>query len=109
MVRREHLTAWDEEQNQGLHAQTHVVSLWALGCSTKRNVDPKSMISAGSSQLTFLGGLGIIYSFSFYSIETAETDAMGICKCKRRTDLYCYVHNKPVCDNCIVDHGLVRK
>jgi len=31
---------------------------------------------------------------------------MGICKCKRRTDLYCFVHNKPVCDNCIVDHAI---
>eukprot|EP01116_Phalansterium_solitarium_P017882 TRINITY_DN4535_c0_g1_i1.p1 TRINITY_DN4535_c0_g1~~TRINITY_DN4535_c0_g1_i1.p1 ORF type:complete len:314 (-),score=61.95 TRINITY_DN4535_c0_g1_i1:149-1090(-) len=30
---------------------------------------------------------------------------MGICKCKRRTDLFCFVHHKAVCENCIcTDH-----
>ncbi|PRP87638.1 hypothetical protein PROFUN_04665 [Planoprotostelium fungivorum] len=34
---------------------------------------------------------------------------MGICKCKRRTDLFCYVHKKAVCETCITtDHRLVR-
>jgi len=25
---------------------------------------------------------------------------MGICKCKKRTDLFCFVHKKPVCEEC---------
>jgi len=28
---------------------------------------------------------------------------MGICKCKKRTDLFCFVHKKAVCENCIVE------
>jgi len=27
---------------------------------------------------------------------------MGICKCKKKTDLFCFVHKKSVCENCIV-------
>jgi len=26
---------------------------------------------------------------------------MGICKCKKRTDLFCFIHKKAVCENCI--------
>jgi hypothetical protein len=26
---------------------------------------------------------------------------MGICKCKKRTDLFCFVHKKAVCEGCI--------
>jgi len=26
---------------------------------------------------------------------------MGICKCKKRTDLFCFVHKKAVCETCI--------
>eukprot|EP01113_Clastostelium_recurvatum_P034759 TRINITY_DN4758_c0_g1_i1.p1 TRINITY_DN4758_c0_g1~~TRINITY_DN4758_c0_g1_i1.p1 ORF type:complete len:331 (-),score=96.26 TRINITY_DN4758_c0_g1_i1:65-1057(-) len=30
---------------------------------------------------------------------------MGICKCKKRTDLFCFVHKKAVCEQCIcTDH-----
>jgi len=30
---------------------------------------------------------------------------MGLCKCRKVTDLYCFVHKKPVCDSCIcTDH-----
>jgi len=30
---------------------------------------------------------------------------MGLCKCRKITDLYCFKHKKPVCENCIVsDH-----
>jgi len=30
---------------------------------------------------------------------------MGICKCKNRTDLFCFVHKKAVCETCILgDH-----
>jgi hypothetical protein len=30
---------------------------------------------------------------------------MGICKCKKRTDLFCFVHKKAVCEQCICsDH-----
>jgi len=28
---------------------------------------------------------------------------MGICKCRKRTDLYCYLHSKAVCSDCVVD------
>jgi len=30
---------------------------------------------------------------------------MGLCKCRKVTDLYCFVHKKPVCESCIcTDH-----
>eukprot|EP01102_Stenamoeba_stenopodia_P000486 TRINITY_DN10462_c0_g1_i1.p1 TRINITY_DN10462_c0_g1~~TRINITY_DN10462_c0_g1_i1.p1 ORF type:complete len:271 (+),score=45.75 TRINITY_DN10462_c0_g1_i1:174-986(+) len=29
---------------------------------------------------------------------------MGICKCRKRTDLWCFVHRKPVCHSCITEH-----
>eukprot|EP01117_Protostelium_nocturnum_P015218 TRINITY_DN5875_c0_g1_i1.p1 TRINITY_DN5875_c0_g1~~TRINITY_DN5875_c0_g1_i1.p1 ORF type:complete len:303 (-),score=90.07 TRINITY_DN5875_c0_g1_i1:316-1224(-) len=30
---------------------------------------------------------------------------MGICKCKKKTDLFCFVHKKAVCENCVcTDH-----
>jgi len=32
---------------------------------------------------------------------------MGICKCKRRTDLFCFVHKKAVCESCIVQEHKV--
>jgi hypothetical protein len=28
---------------------------------------------------------------------------MGICKCKKRTDLFCFNHKKPVCESCILE------
>jgi len=31
---------------------------------------------------------------------------MGICKCKKRADLFCFVHKKPVCEQCIVNEHL---
>jgi len=32
---------------------------------------------------------------------------MGICKCKKRTDLFCFIHRKAVCEACICsDHKL---
>lgn len=31
---------------------------------------------------------------------------MGICKCKKRTDLFCFVHKKAVCERCLLeDHS----
>lgn len=30
---------------------------------------------------------------------------MGICKCRKRTDLWCFVHRKPVCHSCITEHN----
>ena len=33
---------------------------------------------------------------------------MGICKCRKRTDLFCFVHKKAVCESCIsTDHQVV--
>lgn len=29
---------------------------------------------------------------------------MGICKCRKRTQQFCFVHRKPVCTACILDH-----
>lgn len=28
---------------------------------------------------------------------------MGICKCKKRTDLFCFVHKKAVCESCLIE------
>lgn len=33
---------------------------------------------------------------------------MGICKCRKSTGLFCFVHKKAVCTSCVVDHPLVR-
>jgi len=31
---------------------------------------------------------------------------MGVCKCKKKTTLFCFVHKKPVCEECIsTDHS----
>eukprot|EP01122_Echinamoeba_exundans_P004800 TRINITY_DN15030_c0_g1_i1.p1 TRINITY_DN15030_c0_g1~~TRINITY_DN15030_c0_g1_i1.p1 ORF type:complete len:282 (-),score=20.64 TRINITY_DN15030_c0_g1_i1:32-877(-) len=30
---------------------------------------------------------------------------MGICKCRKRTDLFCFVHRKAVCQNCLCSEG----
>jgi len=29
---------------------------------------------------------------------------MGICVCRKRTDLFCFLHHKPVCSSCILSH-----
>lgn len=31
---------------------------------------------------------------------------MGMCKCRKRTQLFCFVHKKAVCEDCVVDHAV---
>ncbi len=28
---------------------------------------------------------------------------MGVCKCRKRTNLFCFVHSKAVCENCVAE------
>ena len=34
-----------------------------------------------------------------------QKDAMGVCRCRRRTSLFCFVHSKAVCAECLEDHA----
>src|SRR3989338_3124828 len=30
---------------------------------------------------------------------------MGVCKCRKRSDLFCFNHKRAVCGSCIEEHG----
>lgn len=30
---------------------------------------------------------------------------MGVCKCRKRSDLFCFIHRKAICSTCILDHA----
>eukprot|EP01130_Rhizamoeba_saxonica_P000547 TRINITY_DN1051_c0_g1_i2.p1 TRINITY_DN1051_c0_g1~~TRINITY_DN1051_c0_g1_i2.p1 ORF type:complete len:310 (-),score=37.75 TRINITY_DN1051_c0_g1_i2:86-1015(-) len=55
------------------------------------------------SNITWLAYTNNRVSFYIGNSCDVEVEEMGVCKCRKRTDLYCFIHRKAVCESCITD------